>query len=49
MATSARAGVFPEQPEYRSCVRIYEEFLPKLQPAWRRQLMIENPVAAFGD
>jgi phosphotriesterase-related protein len=49
MAKSVRDGVFPEQPEYRPYLRIYEEFLPKLEPAWRRQLMIENPVAAFGD
>ena len=48
MAKSVRAGVFPEQPNYWPYVRIYEEFLHKLQPAWRRQLMIENPVAAFG-
>jgi phosphotriesterase-related protein len=49
MANSIRAGVFPEQPDYRPYLRLYEEFLPRLQPDWRRQLMITNPVAAFGD
>jgi phosphotriesterase-related protein len=27
---------------------IYTGFLPMLDPAWRRQLMVTNPVAAFG-
>jgi len=34
---------------YRGYAYIYTDFLPRLEPAWRRQLMIDNPVRAFGN
>lgn len=34
---------------YRGYAYIYTDFLPRLEPAWQRQLMIDNPVRAFGD
>jgi phosphotriesterase-related protein len=33
---------------YRGYTHIYTDFLPRLEAAWRRQLMVENPARAFG-
>lgn len=33
---------------YRGYAYVYTDFLPRLEPGWRRLLMIDNPVAAFG-
>jgi len=33
---------------YRGYTYIYTDFLPKLEPAWIRTLMVENPKRAFG-
>lgn len=38
----------PEGGNYRSYTFIYTDFLPTLEPAWIRSLMIDNPVEAFG-
>jgi len=38
----------PGGGQYRSYTYIYTGFLPKLEAAWRRQLMLENPARAFG-
>jgi phosphotriesterase-related protein len=38
----------PGGGQYRGYAYIYTEFLPRLEPAWRRQLMVENPARAFG-
>jgi phosphotriesterase-related protein len=33
---------------YRGYTYIYTDFLPRLDPAWARQLMSTNPAQAFG-
>jgi phosphotriesterase-related protein len=38
----------PGGGEYRGYAYIYTDFLPKLEPAWVRELMVVNPVRAFG-
>jgi phosphotriesterase-related protein len=38
----------PGGGQYRGYTYIYTGFLPKLEAAWRRQLMVENPARAFG-
>jgi len=38
----------PGGGEFRGYTYIYTDFLPALPPAMRRQLIVENPVAAFG-
>jgi phosphotriesterase-related protein len=38
----------PGGGDYRGYTYIYTDFLPRLEPAWRRQLMVENPARAFG-
>lgn len=41
----------PDQPQggvFRPYSFLYTEFLPKLDPAWAKVLMVTNPVAAFG-
>jgi len=37
----------PGGGEYRGYTYIYTDFLPKLNPAWVRKLMVENPERAF--
>jgi phosphotriesterase-related protein len=37
----------PGGGNYRGYSFIYEEFLPRLEAAWVKQLMIVNPAAAF--
>ena len=38
----------PGGGDYRGYTYIYTGFLPRLETAWRRQLMVENPARAFG-
>jgi len=38
----------PGGGNFRGYAYIYTGFLPLLEPAWRRQLMVTNPQAAFG-
>jgi phosphotriesterase-related protein len=38
----------PGGGDYRGYTAIYTDFLPKLDPAWVRQLMWDNPRKAFG-
>ncbi|HOK46777.1 MAG TPA: hypothetical protein PLA43_09765 [Bryobacteraceae bacterium] len=38
----------PGGGNFRGYTYIYTGFLPLLEPAWRRQLMVTNPKAAFG-
>ncbi len=38
----------PGGGNYRGYAYIYTDFVPRLEPAWGRRLMIDNPVAAFG-
>lgn len=33
---------------YRGYTYIYTDFVPRLEPAWRRRLLWDNPIAAFG-
>jgi phosphotriesterase-related protein len=42
-----RAGE-PGGGDFRPYSTIYEEFLPRLDSAWHRLLMLDNPVRAFG-
>ncbi len=44
----ARSLGKPINPGFRPYTTIYEQFLPKLDPAWRKQLMVKNPRTAFG-
>ena len=37
----------PDGGNYRGYTFIYTDFLPKLDPAWVRTLMIDNPRKAF--
>lgn len=37
----------PHGGEYRGYTYLYTDFLPRLKPEWRRQLMWENPRKAF--
>jgi len=39
----------PGGGNYRGYTYIYTDFLPSLEPRWVRRLMVENPIAAFGD
>lgn len=39
----------PGGGNYRGYTYIYTDFLPSLESSWIRRLMVENPVAAFGD
>jgi phosphotriesterase-related protein len=38
----------PGGGEYRGYTYLYTDFLPRLEPAWVRELMVVNPVRAFG-
>jgi phosphotriesterase-related protein len=38
----------PGGGNYRGYTYIYSDFVPMLDPAWAKQLMIDNPRAAFG-
>jgi len=33
---------------FRGYTYIYTDFIPRLEPSWRRRLLWENPIAAFG-
>jgi phosphotriesterase-related protein len=38
----------PAGGDYRGYTYIYTDFLPRLEPGWVRQLMVDNPLEAFG-
>jgi len=38
----------PGGGNYRGYAYLYTDFLPRLEPAWQRRLMLDNPRAAFG-
>jgi phosphotriesterase-related protein len=38
----------PSGGDFRGYTYLYTDFLPRLDPAWRRPLMVENPRKAFG-
>jgi phosphotriesterase-related protein len=38
----------PGGGEYRGYTYLFTDFLPRLRPEWRRQLLVSNPVQAFG-
>jgi len=39
----------PGGGHYRGYAYLYTDFLPRLTPAWTRQLLVVNPVRAFGE
>ncbi len=38
----------PGGGDYRGYTYLYTDFLPRLEPAWQRRLMVDNPRRAFG-